>query len=411
VRSTSRDIGHEPFPRSDGLEGLADFLAQKQARAFLVRMRPPTVDFELRCATKGITPLTEACRPNRVSTMNDVRRAQLESLSIPREAGVGGDRRGVPVWVFIASVLAAVALAVLLTWALVRDTTPSTAAAPAVRDPTPETAPMSPDAAPVPLPRTTGLVASGYVTARRQATVSAEIAGRISEVLVEEGTPVEAGDILARLDDARAQLDLELIDAQIAAAEARVQSFDAQTREAAAVLARLERLLDLAYEVEASVTASRAQLQSLEAQLRAAQAELSTARVRRASQVDLVDRHVVRAPFAGVVIAKNAQVGEILSPASAGGGFTRTGIATLVDMASLEIEVDVNEGQIQRVRAGQPVEAILDAYPGWRIPARVEAIIPTADRSRATIRVRVAFVERDDRVLPDMAARVTFIES
>ena len=147
---------------------------------------------------------------------------------------------------------------------------------------------------------------------------------------------------------------------------------------------------------------SRLPAHSLTAQIHAARADYQAASAQVASQEDLVDRHVVRAPFAGVVVAKNAQVGEILSPASAGGGFTRTGVATLVDMASLEIEVDVNEGQIGRVSPGQRVEARLDAYPDWRIP--------TADRARATIQVRVAFDERDDRILPEMAARVIFVE-
>lgn len=260
------------------------------------------------------------------------------------------------------------------------------------------------------IPRSSGLVASGYVVARRQATVSAEITGRIREILFEEGTEVEAGQVLARLDDTRARLTLDELRARVTAARSRIASLTAQADEARNVLERAERLASRNIGSEAAVTAAGAQVDSLEAQIRTARADVSAAEVQVRSQEDLVDRHVVRAPFAGVVIAKNAQVGEILSPASAGGGFTRTGVATLVDMASLEIEVDVNEGQIQRVTPGQRVEAVLDAYPDWDIPARVEAIIPTADRSRATIQVRVAFEERDDRILPDMAARVTFVE-
>ncbi|MEQ8404464.1 MAG: efflux RND transporter periplasmic adaptor subunit [Oceanicaulis sp.] len=267
-----------------------------------------------------------------------------------------------------------------------------------------------PAPAPRPEPRASGLVASGYVTARRQATVSAEITGRIREVLIEEGAVVEEGEVLARLDDERARLDLDLLEAQAQASDARVRSLIAQRGEAQVQLDRAERLVGSGYATQASVTALAAQRDSLASQLAAARADAAAARARLASQVDFVDRHVVRAPFAGVVIAKNAQVGEILSPVSAGGGFTRTGIATLVDMDSLELEVDVNEGQIQRVAAGQRVEAVLDAYPDWRIPARVEAIIPTADRARATIQVRVALLERDGRILPDMAARVTFLD-
>jgi RND family efflux transporter MFP subunit len=269
--------------------------------------------------------------------------------------------------------------------------------------------PSGPAPAPA-APRTSGLVASGYVVARRQATVSAEITGRIRDVLVEEGAVVEAGQILARLDDDRARIQLDLLQAQLGSANARIRSLDAQLGEARIVANRASELAARDIGSRAAVSASQAQVDSLVAQLSAARADRDAAAVQVRSQEDLIERHIVRAPFAGVVIAKNAQVGEILSPASAGGGFTRTGVATLVDMDSLEIEVDVNEGQIGRVTPGQRVEARLDAYPDWRIPAHVEAIIPTADRSRATIQVRVAFDERDNRILPDMASRVIFME-
>lgn len=343
--------------------------------------------------------------------MSDDRREQLRSLSIER----GGETRrgGVPAWSLLLVAVLAAGLAGGGVWFLTQpgDAPARTTQAQAPAQ-TAQAQPAQPQPqAPAPVPRASGLVASGYVVARRQATVSAEIIGRISEVLVEEGMTVEAGQVLARLDDERARLDLAQIEAQVLAAAARVRSLEAQAAEAQNVSLRAGRLFERAIASEASVTAAEAQRTSLEAQLRAARAELEAARLRRESQIDYVDRHVVRAPFAGVVIAKNAQVGEILAPAAAGGGFTRTGVATLVDMDSLELEVDVNEGQIQRVRPGQRVEAVLDAYPNWRIPSRVEAIIPTADRSRATIKVRVAFEERDGRILPDMAARVTFVEN
>lgn len=348
--------------------------------------------------------------------MNDDRREKLRSLSINRDEETRGGG-GISLGVLAGAMLVSALVSAGAIWFLMNGDAPapsqqtaaSSEAAPAAAATNPPAGGASaPPAART--PRAAGLVASGYVTARRQATVSAEITGRIAEVLVEEGAEVEAGEVLARLDDTRAQLDLELIDSQIAAADARVRSLEFQAREARTVTGRASSLFEREIASEAALSAAQAQQSSLEAQLRAARAELDSARVRRTSQVDLIARHVVRAPFAGVVIAKNAQVGEILFPGSAGGGFTRTGVATLVDMASLEIEVDVNEGQIQRVTPGQRVEAVLDAYPDWRIPARVEAIIPTADRSRATIKVRVALNERDARVLPDMAARVTFIE-
>jgi RND family efflux transporter MFP subunit len=343
------------------------------------------------------------------------RRSQLESLSIDRDAPEG--RSGVPIGVTVIIALVVAGLSAGGTWYLTGGTASEPGAPPAepARPPAGEPATPSPSApSPAPsdtrAPRTSGLVATGYVVARRQATVSAEITGRISDVLVEEGTVVEDGQVVARLDDERARIQLDLLEAQRDAAASRTRSLIAQLAEARRVLERAERLAEREIGSEAAVTAARAQADSLTAQIEAARADYQAAAAQVASQEDLIDRHVVRAPFAGVVVAKNAQVGEILSPASAGGGFTRTGVATLVDMASLEIEVDVNEGQIGRVSPGQRVEARLDAYPDWRIPAHVEAIIPTADRARATIQVRVAFDERDDRILPEMAARVIFVE-
>ncbi|HAQ34584.1 MAG: efflux transporter periplasmic adaptor subunit [Maricaulis sp.] len=343
--------------------------------------------------------------------MNDSRSEQLRSLSIDRTED--SRRSGVPLAgvAVIALVFAGLGAGggYLLFGGGNDAPEPARAAQPAVSGERPASTTGEP-ATSVAVPRSTGLVASGYVVARRQATVSAEISGRIREILFEEGTEVEAGQILARLDDTRARLQLDELNARVNAANARIGALTAQRAEAANVLERAQRLASTNIGSEAAVTAAQSQLSSLNAQIQSARADAAAASVQVQSQQDLIERHVVRAPFAGVVIAKNAQVGEILFPGSAGGGFTRTGVATLVDMASLEIEVDVNEGQIQRVTAGQRVEALLDAYPDWDIPAHVEAIIPTADRSRATIQVRVAFDERDDRILPDMAARVTFVE-
>jgi len=336
--------------------------------------------------------------------MSDERTSALHSLSIDRDEG---ESSGGPGWIalIIAMVIAA-AVAAAAVWFLRPQPEPI------IITETVETAPA--DGANTdalrPAARGSGLVASGYVVARRQATVSAEITGRISEVLIEEGAVVSQGEVLARLDDERARLDLDLLTAQANSANARIRSLIAQRDEADTQLTRTQRLIETGFASEAALTSVQSQRDSLNAQLRAARADAAAAQARIASQEDFIDRHIVRAPFAGVVIAKNAQVGEILSPVSAGGGFTRTGVATLVDMESLELEVDVNEGQIQRVSAGQSVEAVLDAYPDWRIPAQVEAIIPTADRARATIQVRVALIERDARILPDMAARVTFLE-
>lgn len=334
------------------------------------------------------------------------RSAQLHSLSIDRDDVPA--RSGVSLVTVISLLVVTALLTAALMWFFVSPQAPDPAAQPVAAS-TPTTAQPATNA-PAPAPRTSGLVASGYVIARRQATVSAEITGRIRDVLVEEGTVVEEGQVLATLDDTRARIQLDLLQSQLNASTARIRSLDAQLAEARLVATRAEELAARDIGPQANVSATRAQVDTLTAQLAAARSDRAAAAVMVVSQQDLIERHIVRAPFAGVVIAKNAQAGEILSPASAGGGFTRTGVATLVDMASLEIEVDVNEGQIGRVVPGQRVEARLDAYPDWRIPAHVEAIIPTADRARATIQVRVAFDERDDRILPDMAARVIFVE-
>ncbi|WP_417493756.1 efflux RND transporter periplasmic adaptor subunit [Maricaulis sp.] len=336
------------------------------------------------------------------------RSAQLHSLSIDRDEPEA--RSGISLITMLSLLVGAIIGTAALMWFFVSPPAPAPAAAPVTTAATTSTTTPSPAASPAPAPRTSGLVASGYVVARRQATISAEITGRIRDVLVEEGTRVEEGEVLALLDDTRARIQLDLLQSQLNAASARIRSLDAQLAEARLVATRASELATRDIGPQANVSATRSQVDSLIAQLAAARADREAAAVMVTSQQDLVERHIVRAPFAGIVIAKNAQIGEILSPSSAGGGFTRTGVATLVDMESLEIEVDVNEGQIGRVTPGQRVEARLDAYPDWRIPAHVEAIIPTADRSRATIKVRVAFDERDNRILPDMAARVIFME-
>lgn len=257
----------------------------------------------------------------------------------------------------------------------------------------------------------TVLNASGYVTARRQATVSAKFTGRVTEVLIEEGMVVEEGQVLARLDDSNLQPVLALAEAQRLSAQRGESETAALLTEAKLNLERSQRLVEKKLTSQAELDRARALAESLEAQLARKQADVEVA----ARQVDIyrqqVEDSIIRAPFAGVVVAKNAQPGEMISPISAGGGFTRTGIGTIVDMASLEIEIDVNEAYINRVEPGQAVVATLDAYPDWKIPCHVIAIIPTADRQRATVEVRVGFDELDPRILPDMGVKVAFQES
>jgi RND family efflux transporter MFP subunit len=252
------------------------------------------------------------------------------------------------------------------------------------------------------------LDASGYVTARRLATVSSKITGRVVEVLIEEGMSVAQGQLLARLDDASARVDFALSEAQLEAARIALTELAVLTREAKRSLGRSRDLRDRNLASEANLDAAQAEHDALLARGKALEQQVVVAERALAVQQQRLDDTEILAPFAGVVIAKSAQPGEMISPVSAGGGFTRTGIGTIVDMDSLEIEVDVNEAYIQRVKPEQSVHAVLDAYPNWQIPARVIAIIPAADRQKATVKVRIAFDQLDSRILPDMGVRVSF---
>src|SRR5438445_6507086 len=253
------------------------------------------------------------------------------------------------------------------------------------------------------------LDASGYVTARRQATVSAKITGKVTEVLIEEGMQVREGAVLARLEDTEATAQLALARAQLAAARSQDGEIRAQLQQAERDYARAQELFTRQLVPEQSMDAARAQRDTLRAKLAANAEQIRVAsEARRVAKVQL-DNTVIRAPFSGVVIAKAAQPGEMISPISAGGGFTRTGIGTIVDMDSLEVQVDVNESYINRVTSEQPVEATLNAYPDWKIPGSVIAIIPTADRSKATVKVRIAIPSKDPRIVPDMGVRVAFL--
>jgi RND family efflux transporter MFP subunit len=266
-----------------------------------------------------------------------------------------------------------------------------------------------PAARPAPPPEDAAVLsASGYITARRMATVASRITGQLTEVVVEEGMRVAAGDVLARLDDRIAKNDLDRAQAEQRAAQAQVDSGKAQLAEAKRVLARVENLKKTDFSSEAALTDSRATMERLTAGLASDRAQVDVAAFRVQGAREQLDLHVIRAPFAGVVTEKTAQPGEVVSPMSAGGGFTRTGVCTIVDMSSLEIEVDVNESYIGRVSAGQRVTATLDAYPDWEIPARVIAIIPSANREKATVRVRIGLETDDARILPDMGVKVAF---
>lgn len=253
------------------------------------------------------------------------------------------------------------------------------------------------------------LNASGYVTARRRATVSSKVTGKVTDVYVEEGMQVKAGEVLARLDEAYASRGLALAQAEATAAASALEETRVRIREAQLDYDRAERLTSSQISSRADLDRARAQLDAARARLAAQTDQLATARRQVDLQSQNVEDTVIRAPFDGVVVTKDAQPGEMISPVSAGGGFTRTGICTIVDMSSLEIEVDVNEAYINRVHPNQRVEAVLDAYPDWKIPAHVITAVPTADRQKATVRVRIAFDQKDPRILPDMGVKVAFI--
>ncbi len=253
------------------------------------------------------------------------------------------------------------------------------------------------------------LNASGYVTARRRATVSSKVTGKVTEVNVEEGMAVREGQVLARLDDAQPRAALELAKAQSEAARRAVRESEVRLAEAKLTLKRRLQLVKDSLSTQAEVDQAQAEVDSVEARVQAAEQQVAVADRQIAVQQTDLDNTVIRAPFSGVALSKDAQPGEMVSPVSAGGGFTRTGISTIVDMSSLEIEVEVNEAYINRVTPKQRVVAVLDAYPEWEIPAHVITMVPTADRQKATVLVRVGFNALDPRILPDMGVKVRFL--
>ena len=253
------------------------------------------------------------------------------------------------------------------------------------------------------------LNASGYVTARRQATVSSKITGKVVDVLVEEGMEIREGQVLAHLDDATLRKQLALAESQLVSQRRSLAETEVRLRQAKLSQARMRRLREQGISTQADLETADADVDALAARLDLARQDTLVSERQLALRRQDLDDTVIRAPFAGVAVSKDAQPGEMISPVSAGGGFTRTGICTLVDMKSLEIEVDVNESYIHRVAPGQKAVATLDAYPEWQIPARVIMPVPTADRQKATVRVRLGFEQLDPRILPDMGVKVAFL--
>lgn len=320
-------------------------------------------------------------------------RASLDQLRIDRTGNTDALSRKA-VWIAVA--VAAIALLGAIAWLIQRPDAPTVKVAEATAVATNTRASI--------------LNANGYVTARRQATVSSKVTGKVTEVLIEEGMQVREGQILARLDPSTSAAAYRLAQAQASAARSNLEETRVRLEESRTELRRVTSLAAERVISQSEVDRARAQVNALNARLAAQRQELAVTERNVQLQRQDVDDTVIRAPFAGVVVSKNAQPGEMISPMSAG-GFTRTGICTIVDMNSLEVEVDVNEAYINRVTPGQPVVAILDAYPDWQIPAHVITTIPTADRQKATVKVRIGFDQRDPRILPDMGVKVSFIAS
>ena len=346
----------------------------------------------------------------------------LATLRIDQSARPGTSRRGL----WIALLLVAILLAAGWIWSTRVAAVPVKAAS--------VTAQTGGGAAPGAV-----LNASGYVTARRRATVSSKVTGKVLEVFVEEGKAVRKGQVLAKLDDSQVRAALAVSQAQLETARRGAAEDEARLREAELTLGRREQLVTERVISKSELDAARAEVESLRARIAVAQQQIKVSEsLVTQRRTDLADMEV-RAPFDGIAVSKDAQPGEMISPVSAGGGFTRSGIGTIVDMSSLEIEVDVSESYINRVHPGQPVEAVLDAYPEWRIPTHVITTVPTADRQKATVRVRIGFDPAplrqaqggpepgrgtsgskssraqsggeplDPRILPDMGVKVSFL--
>jgi HlyD family secretion protein len=345
--------------------------------------------------------------------MTDDKSKLLRSLTIDRSASKveRSKRRWLPI--SAAIVACVVAFAAFGAFEFSRQDSPKETASQTTAQPVAQTAsqpqtPQQPQQAATNNKAAGSLAASGYVVARRKATVAAEITGKVVEVFIDEGMTVTEGQVVARLDSVLAERDYELARSRVDTADAAMSAIHADLEDATRIMSRLQTLSQKNFATEADLTKAQARVGVLSAQLRQTQSQLETAKIDARRSGSMLDKHQIRAPFAGVVVDRSAQPGEMISPMSVG-GYTRTGICTIVDMDSIEIEVDVNEAFIGRVVPGGAVNAMLDAYPDWTIPASVIAIVPTANREKATVKVRIRFDKKDPRILPDMAVKVNFL--
>jgi RND family efflux transporter MFP subunit len=326
-----------------------------------------------------------------IETSNSVK-PDLASLKIDDHKRVGGS---LGKWLAALVVIGTVAAAAYWGRELIKSRAPEVEVAAAV----------APASAPMPAL----LNASGYVTPRRRATVAAKITGKIKEVFVDEGVHVKEGQVLATLDDSDYQVSLRSTQADRDATAASVADLEVQLGNAERELNRTKQLVEQGVQTPQALDTAQTLVNRLKAQIAQAKSQILAADAKMSIDKQNIDNCVVRSPYTGIVVTKDAQPGEMISPMSAGGGFTRTGICTVVDMTSNEIEVDVNENYIARVKPGQRVSATLDAYPDWQIPSHVRTVIPTADRQKGTVKVRISFDKLDDRILPDMGVKVAFL--
>jgi len=321
--------------------------------------------------------------------------AQMPELSSLRIADHKRGGRPVGKWIGIILILLLVVAAGLWGASFLKNRAPEVEVAPAI---SPSSAPAS-----------VLLNASGYVTPRRRASVAAKITGKIVAVYVDEGVHVTQGQILAQLDDSDYRISMTSTKAERDATAATIPDLEVALGNAERELKRTTDLVEAKVQTPQMLDTAQTLVNRLKAQIASAKVQVQAANAKIGIDQQNIDNCQVRSPYDGIVVSKDAQPGEMISPISAGGGFTRTGIATIVDMASNEIEVDVNENYIARVKPGQHVTATLDAYPDWQIPAHVRTVIPTADRVKGTVKVRITFEHLDPRILPDMGVKVAFL--
>jgi RND family efflux transporter MFP subunit len=256
------------------------------------------------------------------------------------------------------------------------------------------------------------VTANGYVVARTRASVSAKLAGRIADLRVSEGSTIKKGEIIAILENADYQAQLAQADAALASARADLLDAEAEQNVATNSAQRLKRMQtqDRGSVSDQDVENAVGRTEQASARVQAAAARIKAAQGSRNFAYANLENTVVRAPFSGTVLRKEAEVGEVVAP-SVGGGLTRGAVVTMADLTTLEVEVDVNEAYIARVRSAQPAKITLDAYPDTSFRGRVRQVVPTADRQRATVQVKVSIIDRDPRILPEMGARVDFLDT